>query len=269
MLIVSWNVNGIRAAVKKNFVDFLKTKKPDILGIQEVKIDNEKRKELKFSAQGGPASGWDFKNYTEHWYSSARPGYSGTMTLTKEKSIVEKTFVEHKTGLGHKEFDYEGRVQTLEFKKFFFVNAYFPNSRDDLSRIPFKQDFNKLILKHIKKLDKKKPVILVGDFNVAHEEIDIARPKPNDGKKGFTKEERTDFSKFIKNNFTDTFRTLHPDKIQYSWWSYMGGARKRNVGWRIDYIVVSKRLMKKVKKAFIWDQVQGSDHCPVGIEIDI
>ena len=259
MLILSWNINGIRAAIRKGFVDFLVKKKPDICGLQEVKIaDGHKDKEM-----------FDFKKYTEHWNSAKRPGYAGTMTLTKEKSYTEKKFIKHTTGMGKKIYDDEGRVQTLEFDKFYFVNAYFPNTKRDLSRLDFKQDFNKIFLKYIKKLDKKKPVIAVGDYNVAHCEIDIARPKDNEKNAGFTIEERNWMTKFLDNNFVDTFRELNPKKIQYSWWTYRFGARSRNVGWRIDYCLVSKRIKNKVKKAFIWNKIQGSDHCPVGIDIDI
>jgi exodeoxyribonuclease III len=257
--ILSWNVNGVRAAVRKGFTDFLLSKKPHILGIQEVKIDDTKRNIEKF----------DFAKYSEHWNSADRPGYAGTMTLLKEKSQIEKRFISHTTGIGKKEYDTEGRVQTLEFDTFYVVNAYFPNTRDDLSRLKFKQDFNKTFLKYIKKLDKKKPVIAMGDFNVAHTEIDLARSKPNEGNAGYTNEERADMTRFLKNEFVDTFRELNPKKIQYSWWTYRFGARSRNVGWRIDYCLVSKRIKNKIKKAFIWDQIPGSDHCPVGIEIDI
>mgnify|MGYP000218156037 CR=1 FL=1 len=212
---------------------------------------------------------FDFAKYSEHWNSADRPGYAGTMTLLKEKSQIEKRFISHTTGIGKKEYDTEGRVQTLEFDTFYVVNAYFPNTRDDLSRLKFKQDFNKTFLKYIKKLDKKKPVIAMGDFNVAHTEIDLARSKPNEGNAGYTNEERADMTRFLKNEFVDTFRELNPKKIQYSWWTYRFGARSRNVGWRIDYCLVSKRIKNKIKKAFIWDQIPGSDHCPVGIEIDI
>ncbi|PLX28191.1 exodeoxyribonuclease III [Candidatus Parcubacteria bacterium] len=257
--IVSWNINGIRAAVRKGFTDFLVNKKPHLIGLQEVKIGSSARKKETF----------DFAKYAENWNSADRPGYAGTMTLLKERSQLEKRFVGHTTGIGKKEFDTEGRVQTLEFDTFYIVNAYFPNTREDLSRLDFKQDFNKTFLKYIKKLDKKKPVIVMGDLNVAHTEIDLARPKPNEGNAGYTDEERSDMSTFLKNGFTDTFRTLNPKKIQYSWWTYRFGARSRNVGWRIDYVLVSNRILKKVKKAFIWDQVQGSDHCPIGIEIDL
>jgi exodeoxyribonuclease-3 len=259
LTIISWNVNGIRAAAKKGFTTFLTKQKPDILGIQEVKISNESREKEVF----------DFVGYSEHWNSAERPGYSGTMTLVNEQKAASLKVLSHEVGIGNKEFDFEGRVHTLEFPKFYFINIYFPNAKADLSRIPFKQEFNAMVLKKIKKLEKKKPVIVVGDYNVAHNEIDLARPDSNHKTHGFTKEERADMTTFLKNGLVDTFRTLHPEKVQYSWWSPMAGARTRNVGWRIDYVLVSKSLQKKVKSAFILDQVHGSDHCPVGIEIDL
>lgn len=257
--IISWNINGIRAVIKKGFTDFLDEYKPHILGLQEVKIDATKRNMEKF----------DFQKYSEYWHSAERPGYAGTLTLLRDKTAIAKTFVDHIEGINHTNFDHEGRVQTLEFEQFYLVNAYFPNTRDDLSRLDFKQEFNNKFRAYIKKLDKKKPVIAMGDFNVAHEEIDLARPKPNEGNAGFTDEERADMSTLLKTNFLDTFRTLHPDTIKYSWWSYRAGARKRNVGWRIDYVIVSERLMPHIKKAFILNDVMGSDHCPIGIELDI
>ena len=257
--IISWNVNGIRAAVKKGFITFLTKQAPDILGIQEVKISNESREKEVF----------DFGGYNEHWNSAERPGYSGTMTLVKTDKNPKLKVLSHEVGIGKKEFDYEGRVHTLEFPKFYFINIYFPNAKPDLSRIPFKQEFNAMVLKKIQKLEQKKPVIVVGDYNVAHEEMDLARPDSNHHTHGFTDEERADMTTFLDAGLVDTFRKLNPEKIQYSWWSQMAGARVRNVGWRIDYVLVSKSLQKKVKSAFILDQVFGSDHCPVGIEIDI
>jgi len=257
--IISWNVNGIRAAVKKGFTTFLTKQKPDILGIQEVKISDLAREQEEF----------DFAKYKEYWNSAERPGYSGTMTLVNEEKNGALKVLSHEVGIGKKEFDFEGRVHTLEFSKFYFINIYFPNAKPDLSRIPFKQEFNAMVLKKVKKLEKKKPVIVVGDYNVAHNEIDLARPDSNHKTHGFTDEERQDMTNFIESGLVDTFRTLHPEKVQYSWWSPMAGARVRNVGWRIDYVLVSKVLQKKVKSAFILDQVYGSDHCPVGIEIDL
>jgi len=274
LTLATWNVNGIRAAVKNGFTDFLKKEKPDVLCLQEIKIDNMARTKMKFSAQGvnprpmglgpRPASGWDFAGYTEYWNSAQRPGYAGTAILVSEKLKQPKVT----SGLGIKEFDSEGRVQTAEFEKFYLVNTYFPNTRHDLSRLDFKLAFDDAVLKHIKKLDKNKPVILTGDLNVAHEEIDLANPKENDGNPGFHPKERRWMTEYLNAGFIDTFRELYPKKAQYSWWSYRFGARRRNIGWRIDYFVVSERMKKQVKDAKILDKVVGSDHCPVVLIVD-
>lgn len=249
----SWNVNGIRAAVKNGFADFLEEEKPDILGLQEIKIGHEAIREAEF----------DFKDYQEYWNSAERPGYSGTAILTKISPLQVIN------GLGQEEFDREGRVQTLEFEDFYFVNVYFPNANHELSRLGYKEKFNKAYLAYIKKLEEVKPVVSCGDFNVAHQEIDLARPKENIGNPGFTKEERAWADKFVAAGLVDTFRALAPDKVQYSWWSYRMHARARNVGWRIDYFFVSQSFLKKVKKSFILDTVLGSDHAPVGIILEI
>jgi len=254
--LVSWNINGLRAITRKNlFWPFVESEKPDVICLQEVKIDDAKRAQENF----------DFPNYREYFNSAKRPGYSGTAVLVRDKLEIPRLNL----GIGDKRFDQEGRVQTFEFDKFYLVNAYFPNSREDLSRIDFKIDFNNLLLKHIKKLDKKKPVIITGDYNVAHNPIDLARPKQNEGEHGYHPRERDWMTKLLDSGFVDTFRDKHPDVIKYSWWSQMFGARKRNVGWRIDYFVVSKRMATKIKKAEIQDQVTGSDHCPVTLEIEI
>lgn len=254
MKIISWNVNGLRAVLKKGFLDFLNTEKPDIICLQEIKIgENLIKKEIP-----------DFPNYCTYYFSATRPGYSGTAIFIK-KNLCKDFSV--KNGFFHEVFDGEGRVQVLEAEKFFLINAYFPNSRADLSRLDFKTEFNEKMLEFVKDLEKTKPVIVTGDFNVAHKEIDLARPKPNEGKPGYTFEERVSMTKFIENGLVDTFRYLNKEKIQYSWWSYRAAARERNVGWRIDYFCVSDKLKKHLKKAFILDQVKGSDHAPVGIEI--
>jgi len=252
MKLISWNVNGIRACVRNGFTDFLATNKPDIIGLQEIKIDDARRAQHDF----------DFKGYEELWHPAKRPGYSGTAILTKE------SFSSYQAGFGLDKFDDEGRTQTVEFEKFYFVNCYFPNAQPELVRLDYKTAFNKEFLKYVKKLDKKKPVIITGDFNVAREEIDLARPKENVGNPGFSDEERYWGREFLKAGLVDTFRDLHPDKKQYSWWSYRALAREHNVGWRIDYFLVSAKIMKYVKRAFILDQVKGSDHAPVGIEIE-
>ncbi|MCX6793181.1 MAG: exodeoxyribonuclease III [Candidatus Falkowbacteria bacterium] len=252
MKLISWNVNGIRACVRNGFTDFLHSYKPDIMGLQEIKIDDVSR----------AAHDFDFRDYKEVWNPAKKPGYSGTATLSKEAPLS------YKAGIGIEKFDNEGRIQTTEFKKFYFINAYFPNAQPELVRLDYKEAFNEAILKHVKKLEKKKPVIITGDFNVAMEEIDLARPKENIGSPGFSNEERYWGREFLKAGLVDTFRSLQPDTKQYSWWSYRAMARERNVGWRIDYFLVSAKIMGNVKQAFILDKVKGSDHCPVGIEIN-
>lgn len=254
MNIISWNVNGIRAVMKKNFLDFLSSKHPEILCLQEVKISENSKNDAQL----------DFPNYIEYWNCAQRPGYSGTAILVNEKAEQPISVV---NGFGFSHFDDEGRTQIAEFKDFYLVNCYFPNSNQELSRLKYKIEFNEALQKHLKKLELKKPVIICGDFNVAHQEIDLARPKENVGSAGFTKEERAWMDEFLQAGFIDTYRALNGDKIQYSWWSYRAGARPRNVGWRIDYFCVSKKLLKKIKNAQILDQVLGSDHCPVEIEL--
>ncbi|MBT7227984.1 exodeoxyribonuclease III, partial [Candidatus Parcubacteria bacterium] len=229
--------------------DFLKNKKPDILCLQEIKISDEAILGEQF----------DFPEYQEFWNSAVRPGYSGTAMLVRDgiKATKEKSL----------SWDDEGRVLVLDLGKYYVINIYFPNSKDDLSRLDWKIKWNDKLLAYFKKLDKKKPLIVTGDYNVAHEEIDLARPKPNIGNAGFTNEERNWMIKFLDAGFKDTFREMHPKKIQYSWWSYRANARVNNVGWRIDYFCVSNRVLKNISKSFILDKVLGSDHCPVGIII--
>lgn len=247
--IYSWNVNGIRAAVKNGFSEWLKDEKPDIVGLQEIKINDVARAKEEF----------DFAGYNEYWHHAKRPGYSGTAVLSKVEPI----------SVLRGDWDDEGRVIALEFEKFYFVNCYFPNSNHELTRLGFKEEFNKKWLNYIKKLEEKKPVVTCGDFNVAHQEIDLARPKDNVCNAGFTKEERVWADKFLQHGLVDTYRLIHGDKVQYSWWSYRMGARARNVGWRIDYFLVSDKLKKNIKDAFIRDTIMGSDHCPVGITLEI
>lgn len=250
---MSWNVNGIRAAIKNGFNNMLLTERPDILGLQEIKISHDSRSRETF----------DFTGYQEYWYPAQKAGYSGTAILTK------KIPLSYREGIEIEVFDREGRVQTMEFEKFYFVNIYFPNANQELSRLGYKLDFNKALLNFVKELEKNKPVILCGDFNVAHQEIDLARPKDNLKSAGFTKEERLDMDKFIKAGLVDSYRLINHDKVQYSWWSYRSFARDRNIGWRIDYFLTSESLKKNIKKAFILDDIFGSDHCPVGIIIKI
>lgn len=247
--ILSWNINGIRAAIKKGFIDFLKKQQPDVICLQEVKISNEARAKEEF----------DFVDYQEFFNCAKRPGYSGTAILVKNGLKVRY--------LPSLDFDDEGRIQVLDIGNYYLVNIYFPNANDELSRLSFKIDFNDKLLAYLKKLEKTKPLIITGDYNVAHQEIDLARPKQNIGNAGFTQEERDWMNKFLAQGFKDTFREFHPDKIQYSWWSYRANARANNVGWRIDYFCVSDKIIKKISQAFILDKVTGSDHAPIGITI--
>ncbi|MGE5425623.1 MAG: exodeoxyribonuclease III [Bacillota bacterium] len=252
MRILSWNVNGIRAVLAKGFSAFLQREQPEIICLQEIKLGEKAMSKAKL----------EFPGYQAYWNGAERAGYSGTAILVKDGLELPVT-----KGLGNPKFDSEGRVQVLEHNDFYLINAYFPNSNAVLGRLGYKLEFNETLMSFAKKLEEKKPVIITGDFNVAHEEIDIARPKANEGAAGFTKEERTWFGDLLGRGFIDTFRDIYPAKIQYSWWSFRAGARPRNVGWRIDYFVISAKLRKKVKDSFILDQVQGSDHAPIGIEI--
>lgn len=249
--LVSWNVNGIRASLNKGFLSFIEKENPDILCLQETKAE-----------QGQAVI--DLPQYKEYWNSSkAKKGYSGTAIFTKFAPISVTN------DMGMPEHDKEGRVLALEFPEFYLVDVYTPNSQRELTRLEYRQQWDKDFLAYMKKLEKKKPVIFCGDLNVAHQEIDIARPKQNTFSAGFTAEERSGFDNIVNAGFIDTFRLHYPEATNmYSWWSYMGGARQRNIGWRIDYFVVSESLKEKVKDAFIRMEVMGSDHCPVGIILE-
>ncbi len=264
--IISWNVNGIRAVIRKDaFLPFIKKHNPDILCLQETKANPT---QVEF----------DHPDYIEYWNSAEKKGYSGTAIFTKQKPLsvindflpeVQKTakiFDEQE-----REASSEGRVITAEFDKYYLVTVYTPNTKGDLSRLNFRhKQWDKLFLDHCKALEKKKPVIFCGDLNVAHKEIDLARPKANIGKNGFTNEEREGFDNFVKAGFVDSFRHIHGDITEkYSWWSHWGGARERNVGWRIDYVCTSDSIKDKITSAEIHPEVMGSDHCPVSMEIDI
>lgn len=247
MKIISWNVNGLRASVKKGFVDEIKKVDPDIFCLQETKME-----------QGQVTL--DLSDYKEFWNSAQRKGYSGTAVFTKKEPL---TF---SYGLGIEIHDQEGRVITLEFDDYYLVNVYTPNSQRELARLIYRMEWEDDFRAYLLALDDKKPVILCGDLNVAHQEIDIKNPTSNRKNAGFTDEERAKMSTLLSAGFSDTFRTLHPDdRDAYSWWSQMPGVRERNVGWRIDYFIVSQRFMPQVKEAFILPQVFGSDHCPVGL----
>lgn len=258
MKIISWNVNGLRAILRKgNLISFLKKASPDILCLQEIKIS-----ELKLEKEQLSFSGYRFLTN-----GARREGYSGTAMLIKEAVIRKTKSFKIKNAIGIDRFDHEGRLQILELDNFFLLNLYFPNSNHELSRLSYKLDFNEALLKYLKKLDKSKPVIITGDFNVAHQPIDLARPRDNEGNPGFTAEERAWMTKLLHNGFIDTYRFQNGEKIQYTWWTFRANARARNIGWRIDYFVVSDRIKKHVKKAYILDKELGSDHAPVALEI--
>lgn len=263
--LISWNVNGIRAVLKKDFINFLADKNPDIICLQETKAEHH-----QIDAE--------FPGYEKFWCSSeVKKGYSGTAIFSKIKPRdVTCNFPEtiaKKYNLidsEKRDANREGRILTVEFADFFLVNVYTPNSKDDLSRLSFRETaWDPAFLDYIKLLEKNKPVITCGDFNVAHQEIDLARPKDNVGKHGFTNEERAGFDKFIDAGLVDTLRAQYPNTpALYTWWTHWGGARARNVGWRIDYFLVSKILKKQVSDSFILPEVMGSDHCPIGIKFD-
>ncbi len=250
MKLISWNVNGIRACVNKGFKEFFEKINADIFCIQETKCQPEQI-ELEFDG------------YYAYWNSAEKKGYSGTAIFTKQKPICV-TY-----GIGIDEHDKEGRVITLEFKDFYMVNIYTPNAKRGLERLDYRQIWEDEIRKYLLKLNQEKPVIMCGDLNVAHKEIDLKNPKSNRGNAGFTDEEREKMTALLSAGFIDTFRYVYPDKTDsYSWWSYMGKAREKNVGWRIDYFIVSKDIKDKIEDAMIYPEIMGSDHCPVGLIIN-
>ena len=254
MKIVSWNVNGIRAVVKKGFLDFVNKEKPDILCIQETKAHPEQVDEM-------------LDQYEHHfWNSAEKKGYAGTAIFSKVKP--KSVFY----GVAHKETDEEddeGRVLTAEFENFFLVNVYTPNSGRGLVRLDYRKKWDESFLTFLKDLEKTKPVVLCGDLNVAHTEIDLTHPKPNYNKTaGYTQVEIDGIQRYFDHGFIDTFREFTKEPEHYTYWSYMFNARKNNVGWRIDYFIVSKSFMKHIKKSFILPDVMGSDHCPVGVELE-
>ncbi|MBC1442167.1 exodeoxyribonuclease III [Listeria innocua] len=251
MKLISWNVNGLRAAVKKGFLEYFEEVDADIFCLQETKLQ-EGQIEL------------DLPAYKDYWNYAVKKGYSGTAIFTK----VEPLSVQY--GLGVPEHDTEGRVITLEFEDFYMVTVYTPNSQAELKRLDYRMTFEDAILEYVKNLDKTKPVVLCGDLNVAHEEIDLKNPKTNRKNAGFSNEERAKFSAFLDAGFIDSFRYFYPDLTDaYSWWSYRMNARARNTGWRIDYFVVSERLKDKLVDAKIHADVLGSDHCPVELELNL
>lgn len=250
MKLISWNVNGLRACITKGFFDFVAEQQPDILALQETKMQPE-----QFD---GEVSG-----YRVFWNSAEKKGYSGTAVFVKNEPLSVAY------GIGIPEHDTEGRVITLEYPTFYFVTCYTPNSQDGLRRLDYRMIWEDAFLAYLRALDVKKPVIVCGDLNVAHKEIDLKNPKTNRMNAGFTDQERACMTRLLENGFVDTFRHFYPDKTEaYSWWSYIGGARSRNAGWRIDYFLTSSRLIDRVKDSQILSDVLGSDHCPVLLETE-
>lgn len=250
MKFISWNVNGFRSCLDKGFEKFFLEQDADFFCVQETKMQEG---QATFAPDG----------YYQFWNSAEKKGYSGTAIFTKYEPISVKY------GLGIEKHDHEGRVITLEYEKFYLLCVYTPNAQRELARLDYRMEWEDALREYIVALDKVKPVVYCGDLNVAHEEIDIKNPKTNHFSAGFSDEERGKFSELLAAGFKDTFRTLNPDTVLYSWWSYMYQARLKNVGWRIDYFVVSEAIMKNVKNSFILTEVMGSDHCPIGIELEI
>lgn len=252
MKLISWNLNGIRAVAGKGLLDIISSLDADMICFQETKAQDDQVLEVLKDLQG----------YHVYSYSAEKKGYSGTAILTKQEplSVVY--------GLGIEEHDNEGRLITLEFDNFYLLTVYVPNSQNELKRLDYRQQWDKDLLAHMKRLDETKPVILCGDMNVAHQPIDLKNPKSNFNKTaGYTEWEIAGMDNYLKAGFTDSFRAFYPDEIKYSWWSYRMNARAKNVGWRIDYFLVSDRWMEYVEDAFILNDVMGSDHCPVGISL--
>lgn len=249
MKLISWNVNGLRAAMKKGFMDYFNEIDADMFCLQETKLHPNQIE-------------MDLPGYEQYWYSADKKGYSGTALFTK-KTPLSVTY-----GLGIDEHDHEGRVITAEYEDFYLVTCYTPNSQRELARLDYRMQWEDDFRAYLLELDKKKPVILCGDLNVAHQEIDLKNPKTNRRNAGFSDEEREKMTTLLESGFTDTFRHLYPDEIDaYTWWSYMFKAREKNVGWRIDYFIVSKSLNGRIKEAKIHADVLGSDHCPVELEL--
>ena len=248
MKFVSWNVNGLRACAGKGFEDIFRNLDADFFCLQETKM------------QSGQLD-MQFDGYQSYWNYAEKKGYSGTAIFSRHQPLSVRY------GIGVEEHDHEGRVITLEMPSFFLVTAYVPNSQDGLRRLDYRMKWEDDFRKYLKGLDSQKPVILCGDLNVAHKEIDLKNPKTNRRNAGFTDEEREKFSTLLDSGFADTFRSLHPDDVVYSWWSYRFRAREKNAGWRIDYFVVSDRLLPDVVSANIHTEIMGSDHCPVELEL--
>lgn len=250
MKFISWNVNGLRACVGKDFSQSFESLNADFFCLQETKM------------QAGQLE-LQFPGYTSYWNYAEKKGYSGTAIYTRKEPLAV-TY-----GIGIDEHDHEGRVITLEYDKFFLVTVYTPNSQEELRRLDYRMTWEDAFQAYLHQLDAKKPVIVCGDMNVAHQEIDLKNPKTNRRSAGFTDEERSKMTQLLSNGFTDTFRTLHPEQITYSYWSYRFRAREKNAGWRIDYFLISDRLKSQLKGASIHTEIYGSDHCPVELDIDI
>ena len=250
MKLISWNVNGLRACLGKGFLEFVERESPDIIAVQETKMQPSQAGKL-------PAG------YGVVWNSAEKKGYSGTAVFYKKEPLRTSC------GIGLPEHDAEGRAVTLEYPDFYLVNVYTPNAQEELKRLRFRAAWEDALLEYLLKLDEKKPVVYCGDLNVAHNEIDIKNPGPNRGCAGFSDEERAMMTRLLERGFCDTFRTLYPDRAgAYSWWSYRFGARERNAGWRIDYFIVSERYMPRVRDSLILSDVLGSDHCPVCLLVE-
>ena len=247
MKFISWNVNGLRACMQKGFLDYFTQTDADIFCLQETKL------------QAGQVD-LSLPGYFQYWNYAERKGYSGVLIYTKEKPLKIKYGIENEI------FDKEGRTITLEYQNFYLVNVYVPNVKRNLERLDERMIFENEFRTYLKNLDKQKPVIICGDFNVAHQEIDIKNAKQNIGNAGFTYEEREKFTELLKSGFIDTYRYYNQDKKDaFSWWSYRKGVREKNIGWRIDYFLVSKRIIEKIEKPIIYSEIYGSDHCPIGI----
>ena len=247
--LISWNVNGLRSVLRRNFLEYLAAEDPDVLCLQETRAEPNDVEQLWSSA------------YTTYWNTARKRGYSGTAIFTKRRPM------EIHCGIGVAAHDLEGRVLTAEFETFYAVNVYVPNSQRELTRLAYRQQWDRAFLRYLKRLERRKPVIFCGDLNVAHTEIDLANPQSNVRNHGFTREERAGFSAFVRAGFVDTFREFEPRGGHYTWWSPMADSRARNVGWRIDYFLISKSLRPRLRRAFIRPDIMGSDHCPVGIEL--
>ena len=249
MKLISWNVNGLRACLKKGFLDFFSQVDADYFCLQETKME-QGQAEL------------DLAGYEEYWNSAEKKGYSGTAVFCKEKPLSVSY------GIGQQEHDREGRVITLETETFFLVNCYTPNAQRELARLPYRMEWEDAFRFYLQELDRQKPVVLCGDLNVAHQEIDLKNPKTNRMNAGFTDQEREKMTQLLSAGFIDTFRYFYPQRTEaYSWWSYMRKARERNAGWRIDYFIVSNRLQERLKSSEIYMEIPGSDHCPVALEL--